>query len=93
MPVVVAWIGRMLLSVAGEFLIKMLVGSAIGLATYGVEIYAVKPLINTYLRQAGPLTDYVGFLGIDIAITITLSAWAGRVAIDNSKAFFTKRAK
>lgn len=92
MPIVVVWIGRMLLTVAGEFLIKALVGSLIGVATYTLVVSPVRSLIAARFQTAGVLADYIGFLGIDVAVTIVLSALAGRAAISSSKAFFVKRA-
>ncbi|BBD80030.1 hypothetical protein ALSL_1373 [Aerosticca soli] len=44
------------------------------------------------LSVAGDLAQYVGFLGIDTAITIILSAWVGRTAVNSAKAFFVKKA-
>jgi hypothetical protein len=92
MPVLVAWIGRLLLTVGGEILIRALIGGGIGLATYAVQVNVVRPLIASQFSMAGPLAAYIGFFGIDVAITIVLSALAGRAAVNGSKAFFTKRA-
>lgn len=92
MPIVVAWIGRALLTVAGEMLIKALTGAAIGVATYTLVVNPVRQAIAERFAAAGVMADYVGFLGIDVAVTIVLSALAGRAAINSSKAFFVKRA-
>ena len=93
MPTLVAWIGRMLLTVAGEFLIKSLVGAAIGVATYTIVVNPVRAQIQARFAGLGEISDYVGFLGIDVAVTIVLSALAGRAAVNSSRAYFTKRAK
>jgi len=92
MPVLVAWIGSMLLTVVGEMAIRALIGAGVGLATHQLVIAPVRAAISARLGAAGAMADYVGFLGIDVAITIVLSAWIGRVAVGASKAFFTKRA-
>jgi hypothetical protein len=93
MPVLVAWIGRLLLTVGGEILIRAFVGAGIGMATYALQVNVVRPLIAARFAAAGPLADYIGFLGIDVAVTIVLSALAGKAAVSGSKAFFTKRAQ
>jgi hypothetical protein len=92
MPVVIAWIGRLLLTVGGEILIRALIGGGIGLATYAVQVNVIRPLIAARFAAAGPLAAYIGALGIDVFVTIILSALAGRAAVNGSKAFFTKRA-
>jgi len=91
MPIIVAWIGRVLLTVAGEVMVRALVGAGIGLVSYQVLITPVRNEIATRLAGAGPLAQYIGFLGIDVAITIVLSAAAGRAVVNNSKAYFTRR--
>ncbi|MBB3228185.1 hypothetical protein FHW69_002820 [Luteibacter sp. Sphag1AF] len=83
----------MLLTVAGEFAIKAMAGAAVGLATYTVVISPVRDLIAQRFAQAGILAEYVGFLGIDVHITIVLSALAGRAWVNSTKSFFTMRAK
>lgn len=93
MPVLIAWIGRILLVSAGEMALRALVGAGIGLATYKVVVAPVRAEIATRLGGAGELAGYVGWLGIDVAVTIVLSALIGRAAIGASKAFFVKRAK
>lgn len=93
MPVVVAWIGTMLLSVVGEMAIRALIGVGVGFATHQLVIEPVREAISARLGSAGVMADYIGFLGIDTAITIVLSAWIGRAAVSASKGFFTKRAK
>lgn len=92
MPVLVAWIGRMLLTVAGEMLIKALLGASIAVSTYELVVQPVGQLIRDRFAAAGPMADYVGFLGMDVAVTIVLSALGARAAINSSKAFFTKKA-
>lgn len=92
MPTVVAWIGRMLLLSAGEMVIRGLVGAGVGLASYKFVVTPVRTEIASRFAGAGDLAAYVGWLGIDMAVTIVLSALIGRSAVNASKAFFTKRA-
>ncbi|WP_126537684.1 DUF2523 family protein [Aerosticca soli] len=92
MPLVMAWIGRVLLSVAGEFVVRAIIGAGVGIATYHFVVAPVRQQIAMRLSVAGDLAQYVGFLGIDTAITIILSAWVGRTAVNSAKAFFVKKA-
>ncbi|MHA6203491.1 DUF2523 family protein [Dyella soli] len=82
----------MLLTVGGEMLIRALVGAGVGIATYAAVVAPVKAQIQARFGAAGDLAQYIGFLGIDVAVTIVLSAWIGRNAVSASKAFFVKRA-
>lgn len=95
MPVLVAWIGEMLLSVAGQFVLSALVSLGIGFAASKVASGVIDPIgIKSMLGNAGPLVDYIGWFGIDKAITIILSAWAGRKITDAARVHLTsKRAK
>jgi hypothetical protein len=86
-----ALLGAALLSVAGQFLIRALVGAAIGFGTFKLVIEPVKALIQARFDAAGDLTAYIGWLGIDVAVTIILSAWIGRVVVSSAKAFFVKK--
>ena len=92
MPALIAWIGRMLLTYVGEMAVRALVGAGVGIATYKLVVDPAKEQMRTLFQSAGPLVDYVGWLGIDVAVTIVLSAWIGRAAVSASKAFFVKRA-
>lgn len=90
MPVLVAWIGRMLLSVAGRLVISGLVAAGIGLATgKAFQATGMGDKIRSMLGSAGPLYEWVGFFGLDTAITIILSALAARAAVSAAKAYFT----
>lgn len=92
MPALVVWLGEMLASVAGTMLIRALLAVGIGLATTAVFHAAnVGPKIAALLGQAGPLVGYIGFFGLDKAITIILSALAARAATNAAKAFLTKK--
>jgi hypothetical protein len=81
----------MLMTVAGEFLLRGLIGAGVGVATYKFVVTPVKAQIAQRFSAAGDLAAYIGFLGIDVAVTIILSAWVGRLAVNASKAFFVKR--
>lgn len=86
MPVVVAWIGEMLLSVVGQMALSALAAVGIGFLSHSVGSAVIDSTgIRTMLGSAGPLVDYMGWIGVDQAVTIVLSAWAGRKLTDSLK--------
>lgn len=88
MPAIVLWIGGMLVSVVGQMAVTALLALGIGFGTTkAVEALGFGDAVRDMLGRAGPLYDYVGFFGIDVAMTIVLSAWAGRMATDAAKAY------
>ena len=92
MPVLVAWIGEMLLSVVGQMVLSALVSVGIGMVASKVFSGVIdSSAIRNALGGAGPLLGYIGWFGIDTAITIVLSAWAGRMITDAAKVHFVKR--
>jgi hypothetical protein len=94
MPVLVAWIGEMLLSTVGQMVISGLVSLGIGFATSAIAGSSVVPgeaQIKAMLGTAGPMVDYVGWFGIDKAITIICSAWMGRAITDSAHAMLVSR--
>ena len=95
MPVLVAWIGEMLLSTVGQLVLSALVSVGIGFVASKATSGVIDTIgIKAMLGGAGPLLDYLGWLGVDQAITIVLSAWAGRKITDAARVHFvSKRAK
>ena len=92
MPVVVAWIGSMLLSIVGQMVLSALVSVGIGLAVHHAASGLIDSTgIKAMMGSAGVMVDYAGWLGIDQSITIVLSAWAGRKIVDAAKVQFVKR--
>jgi hypothetical protein len=90
MPVVIAWLGEMLLSVIGQLAISALVSVGIGFASSSIASYVnLGGNIKTAMAGAGPLYAYIGFFRIDTAITIVLSAWAGRMITSAARVHFT----
>ena len=92
MPVVVAWIGEMLLTVVGQLAITALVSIGIGLSAdaVGSGIIDSTP-IRTAFASAGDLIPWLGFTGVDQAITIVLSALAGRAIVNSARAHFVRK--
>lgn len=84
MPILVAWIGEMLLSTIGQMVLSGLVAAGIGFASHSA-VSAVIPGMDemqAMLGQAGPLLPWIGYFGIDKAMTVVMSAWAGRKIVD-----------
>lgn len=92
MPVLVAWIGEMLLSVVGQMVLSALVSVGIGfVASKATSGIIDSTGIHAALGAAGPLVDYIGWFGIDTAMTIVLSAWAGRKITDAARVHLTSK--
>lgn len=93
MPVLIAWIGEMLLSTIGQLVFSAFVSLGIGLlvssAASGVIDHSQ---IASAFANSGA-AQVLGFFGVDKAITIVLSAWAGRVIKDAAKVHFVAKAK
>ena len=93
MPVVVAWIGEMLLSVVGQFVLSALVSLGIGFASSHLTASVIpgEAQLRSAMGSAGPLVGYIGWFGIDQAITIILSAWAGRAVVGAARAHIVSK--
>jgi hypothetical protein len=94
MPVIVAWLVGALVTAAGEMAIRALIGLGVGFATYTASSLALagaRAAIGGQFAHAGPLAAWAGYLKIDVAITIVLSAWVGRMAVTAGKAFLIKK--
>jgi len=92
MPVFVEWIGKMLMTYVGAMALQALVGLGVGFATYKLAVKPAEAMVSSYLSSAGDvMVNYVGWLGIDQAITIVFSALVGRTAVGAAKAFLVKK--
>jgi len=90
MPIVIAWIGEMLLSVVGQLALSALISCGIGFAANaGVSGIIDSTSIRGMLGSAGPLLGWVGVFRLDQCMTIILSAWAGRKITDALKVRLT----
>jgi hypothetical protein len=93
-PVFVAWIGEMLLSIVGQMALSALVSVGIGFAlSAGFSGVIDSTWLQSMLGQAGPLLGWVGFFQIDRCMTVVLSAWAGRRIVDAARVHLIARAK
>jgi hypothetical protein len=94
MPVVIAWIGEMLLSVVGQMVLSAMVAVGVGLvASTAASGVIDSSSLQSYMGAAGPLLAWVGVLRIDQSITVILSAWAGRVIVDAARVRLTSLSK
>ena len=86
MPVLVAWIGEMLLSIVGQMVISGLLAVGIGFASHAAVAGLIdhSSIFNEW-RSSAVLWNWVGFLKLDTDVTIYLSAWAGRALTDAAK--------
>lgn len=93
MPVVVAWIGEMLLSIIGQLIFTALVSVGVGLAvSAGASGVIDHSAIASAMASSGA-AQALGFFGVDKAITIVFSAWAGRMIRDAAKVHFVSKQK
>lgn len=92
MPALVAWLLGALESAAGSIVISALVSMGLGFTTY---TFTVEPLKAFILQQSSGLgataVNILGFLGLDQAITIILSAIAARYAVSGARAVLTRK--
>jgi len=92
MPVLVAWIGEMLLSVAGQLVFSVLVSLGIAIVANSAASGLIDHTQIGAAFAASGMTQWIGFFGIDKGMTIVLSAWAGRRITDAARIHFTKKA-
>lgn len=94
MPIVVAWIAEMLLSIVGQLAISAVLALGVGLVANKAAPALIDATgISAMLGSGGQMmTDYAGWMGIDKAMTIILSAWAGRALMSAARLHLTKKA-
>lgn len=92
MPALVAWLLGALETTIGSIVISALLSLGLGYTTYK---FTVAPLRDFIAAQAsgvsGMAVQILGFLGLDVAITMILSAIAASYAVRGAKAIFTRR--
>lgn len=91
MPVILAWLGELIASSIGAWCLQALIGIGVGLVTYHVAIEPTEALIRNSFSNGGDLVNYIGWLGIDEAVTIVMSALAGRAALGALRAHLVKK--
>lgn len=86
MPVIVAWIGEMLVSVVGQMVLSALLSVGIGFIASKVGSGVIDHTEMMADMKATGLSNWVSYLRIDQDITIILSAWAGRALTNGLRA-------
>lgn len=87
MPVILAWLGELVISSVGAWVLSALVSVGIGfVASKAASGLIDSSQIMTAMRESSSLWGWVGYLKIDQDITIILSAWAGRAITDGLRA-------
>ncbi|RUL66815.1 DUF2523 domain-containing protein [Dyella dinghuensis] len=90
MPVLIAWMGEMLLTIAGQIVLSALVALGINFVAQNVASGVIDhSQIASAIANSGA-GQAIGWLGLDKAVTIILSAWAGRMIVSSSRAYFVK---
>lgn len=87
MPAIVAWMIGALMTSVGRLAATAITALGLGfVASKVVPMLGLRNRIESAFALAGPLLDYVTFFRVDQAITIVLSAWAGRMVTDSIRA-------
>ncbi|MFK2904960.1 DUF2523 domain-containing protein [Dyella ginsengisoli] len=92
MPALIAWLLGALETTIGSIIVSALLSLGLGFTTYK---FTVEPLKNFILSQSSGLgataVNILGFLGLDQAITMILSAIAARYAVSGARAVLTRK--
>lgn len=92
MPAILVWLGEMIATSIGAWVVSALVSVGVGFVTYKLGVAPAESAIKAYFSGTGQMVAYVGWFGIDQAITIVFSALVGRVAIGALRAHLVKKA-
>ena len=80
----------MLLSTVGQLVLTAMVAVGIGFVSNAAFSGAIdSSAIQSMLGGAGPLLGWVGYLRIDQAMTVILSAWSGRMITNAARVSLT----
>lgn len=90
MPVVVAWIGEMIASSIGQWILSALLSIGIGFVSSKVATGVIDTSSYMQMLESSGLWNWISYLRLDKDITIIASAWAGRAITDSFKAHLTK---
>ena len=91
MPIVLAWLGELVVSSVGAWALSALVGVGVGfVASKAASGLIDSSSIMTAFRSSSALFAWVTYTKLDVDITIVLSAWAGRAVTDSVKAHLAR---
>lgn len=92
MPVILTWLGSLIASSIGAWVVSALISLGVGFVTYKLGVAPAESAIRGYFAGTGPMVAYIGWFGIDQAITIVFSALVGRMAVGAARAHLVKKA-
>lgn len=75
----------------GPLVASILLWFGLSITSYKFGVAPFRTLIANEFGGAGFLVDWMGFFGVDQAITITLSAITAKYAVQGARAFLTKK--
>ena len=94
MPVLIAWLLEALETSLGSIVISALLTLGVSTVTYTFTVAPFRTMIADYLGGlSGTAINILGFLGVDQAITMILSALAAKFAVDAGRSFLQFRKK
>ena len=90
MPAILVWLGSLIVTNIGYWVVSLLLSLGVGLAAHAVApgIISAVPIFAKF-QASSVMWNWVGYLNIDTDITIILSAWAGRTLTDSMKVHLT----
>lgn len=86
-----ALLAKVFSSRIGGWIIAALVWLGLSVTTYKFGVTQFESLISSQLGSAGFLVNWMGFFGVDKAVTIVLSAIAAKYATGAAKVALTKK--
>lgn len=75
----------------GLFIGSALVWLGLSYTSYSFGVTPFKSVISTEFQQTGFIMNWLGFFGVDKAVTIILSAVAAKYAVAGAKVALTKK--
>lgn len=79
MPVVIGWLMAALESTAGSIIVSALLSLGLSITTYSFGIGPLRSMIASQLSGSGGyFLNILGWLRVDVAISMILSAYAAR---------------
>ena len=92
MPVVIAWLMSALESTAGSIIISALLSLGFSVASYSFGVAPLKSMIaNQLAGSGGYFLNILGWLRVDVAITMVLSAYAAKWATRSAVSLIKKK--
>ena len=91
MPVVIAWLMGALESGIGSIIISALLSLGLSVVSYSFTVAPVKSMIESQLSGSGAyFLEILGFLHVDVAICMILSAYSARWATSSALSIIRK---